>query len=368
MKLTTWSIRILFLSIFIIIGTYILFYETERYESQSTVLLSDLSKKQEVSLGALLGDGTEVAKDSQVLEIFIKSYEMYKHLDHKFRLTYYYTHDQIDSYQRLYKDALLPQYRVNKKNLLKSYNRDLSVLFDNLSETITLKFAHADANLSQQILREIIFFSDKTINDFSRENAKISLKFIAKQVEENRANFIQSIQKLIQYQQEHMTFDPMIDIERKSKILAELEADLAKREVEYHSKLKTGWNKNGYEMKTLRANILDLKAATKKLKEELSGNLKPNKKLNSSVFDYKVLENEMEFAKEVYKETLINQEKLKIEVSQNAKHLVVVTQPTKPDAYTYPDKIWDLFTLTLILLFFYTIIMTVIAILRDHID
>jgi capsular polysaccharide transport system permease protein len=121
-------------------------------------------------------------------------------------------------------------------------------------------------------------------------------------------------------------------------------------------------------MKTLKANISDLKTASKRLKEELSGNLKPNIKLNTAVFDYKVLENEMEFAKEVYKETLINQEKLKIEVSQNAKHLSIVTKPTKPDTYTYPDKIWDIFTLILVLVFFYTIVMTAIAIVRDHVD
>ena len=77
---------------------------------------------------------------------------------------------------------------------------------------------------------------------------------------------------------------------------------------------------------------------------------------------------EMAFAKEVYKETLINQEKLKIKVNQKAKRLVVITQPTHLDSYSYPDKVWDLFTLFLTLLFLYSIIMTGLGILRDHVD
>ena len=159
-----------------------------------------------------------------------------------------------------------------------------------------------------------------------------------------------------------------MDVERKNTILAELEADLTKKEVEYKSKLKSSWNPNGSEMKMLRATVADIKAAIQKLKRELSGNVKGNSELNINVFDYEVLKNEMEFAKEVYKETLINQEKVKIEVSQNAKHLVVITKPTKPDSYTYPNKVWDLFTIALTLFFLYGILMTVITIIRDHRD
>ena len=59
----------------------------------------------------------------------------------------------------------------------------------------------------------------------------------------------------------------------------------------------------------------------------------------------------MEFSKEVYKQTLINQERLKTEVQQNAKHLIVVSTPKVSGTYTYPDVIWDIFTWSIILFF-----------------
>ncbi|HIQ47488.1 MAG TPA: hypothetical protein EYH57_07695 [Sulfurovum sp.] len=369
MKTITWTIRIFFLLLFVAITTYIVSIETEKYESTAITTLQDLSEKQEVSLGSILtGQGSENVKDSKILELYISSFEMYDHLDAKFHLSEYYVSTAIDAYQRLYKDAFLPAFRANRENLLAAYNKDLFIIFDNVSQTITLKFAHADKNVSQHILEEIINFSDQTINTFSRENAKISLRFIEKQVKENREIFISWIKKMTVYQTQHRTIDPQMDVERKNIILSELEVELAKKEVEYSSKIKVNWNKNGYQMRTLKSEILNLKKSIKSINQQLSGNRKDAPELNVNVFDFQILKNEMEFAKEVYKETLINQEKLKIEVNQNAKHLVVVAKPTKPDSYTYPDKVWDIFTLILTLLFLYSILMTAVTILKDHKD
>jgi len=369
MKKPILTLRILFIILFFVIATYIVFIETEKYEASAVVSLKDLSKKQEVSLGSLLmGQGSEIVKDSKILEFYMSSYEMYDHLNVKHNLDHYYSSEDIDTYQRLYPNAFLPAFRVNRENLLKAYNKDLFVNFDNLSQTLTLKFAHAEKNTSQQILKDIITFSDETINVFSRESATLSLKFINDQAEENRGFFIESIKNLISYQNKHQTFDPRLDVERKNTILGELEANLVIKEVEYSSKRKTGWNTNGYEMKTLRANIVEIQDSIKKLQQKLTGNQKDVSELNVNVFDFEVLKNEMEFAKEVYKETLINQEKLKIEVNQNAKHLIVISKPTLPDSYTYPDKIWDIFTLFLLLLFLNSILVTAITILKDHRD
>jgi len=70
----------------------------------------------------------------------------------------------------------------------------------------------------------------------------------------------------------------------------------------------------------------------------------------------------------VYRQTLINQEEVQIEVAQKSKHLVVVQKPTLADDYKYPDKIWDIFTVMVVLYFIYFIINTMITIIENHID
>ena len=369
MKRITLSLRVIFLLLFFLFSYYILFIETERYESSSITLLQDLSQKQEINLSSLLlGKGSETVKNSKVLELFMRSEEMYQYLDKRFHLSQYYASNALDFKQRLAPDALLPSQRLNKENLLHAYNRDLSITFDTLSETLTIKFAHADKHTAKALLESMIRYSDQVINAFSREDARIALGFIKKQVKENKKHFMDSIKKLIDYQNRHHTIDPTLDVERKNTILANLEADLIKKEVEYNSKLKAGWNPNGKEMRMLHVTILDIKDGIQKIKKELSGNTKKGSLLNVSVFDFKVLTNEMEFNKEIYKQTLIKQEELKIETNQNAKHLITITKPTLPESYTYPDKIWDIFTTALLMLFLYSVISTILLIIRDHMD
>jgi len=361
-------LRFLFITIFLLGVYYIVKIESERYESVSITLLKDLSKKQEMDLSTmLLGQTSSTMQDSKVLELYMRSYEMFAHIDKLYNLTEYYTSDKLDFMQRLYTDTPLPFYRANQVNLLTRYNEDLTIIYDEPSGTLSLKFVHINPKKAKQILLSIIKHSDIVINNFSKENALVALQFIEKQRIENKTLFVKSIEKLIQYQNQHNTIDPNLDVQRKSEILAILESDLIKNEVEYNSKAKT-YNLNGAEMKMLKEVGRNIEKSIQRVKLQLAGSNKDMGELNANVFDFELLRSEMEFNKEIYKQTLINQEELKIEVDQNAKNLIVVSRPTLADGYSYPNKPWDIFTLLVILLFIYSIIVTIITIIVDHKD
>lgn len=358
-------LKFFFTIIFLIIGGYIVYVETERYESASITLLKDLSQKQEMSLGSmLLGQTSTTMQDSKVLELYMRSNEMFNFIDQQYDLIHHYTSDKLDPVQRLYHNAVLSIYSASKKNLLKKYNDDLTIVFDEPSGTLSLSFIHTDPHIAKQILESIIKRADDIINQFSKENAQVALHFIEKQKIENKALFIDAIKQLIAYQNKHNTIDPNIDVERKITILASLESDLVKNEVEYNSKAKT-YNVNGAEMRMLKALVENIKESIQRVKTELAGS---NNKYNANVFEFELLKSEMVFNKEVYRQTLINQEELKIEVNQNAKHLVVVAKPTLADIYTYPNKLWDIFTLFIIIVLFYNIVRAIRAIIQDHND
>jgi len=76
----------------------------------------------------------------------------------------------------------------------------------------------------------------------------------------------------------------------------------------------------------------------------------------------------MEFAKEVYKRTLISREELLAEVAQKSKHLIIIAKPTLPDDYTYPNKLWDIFTLFVVLFILYSVSVSVVNIIANHKD
>jgi len=358
-------LRLFFITLFIAISGYILFIETERYESNSIILLKDLSKKQKIDFSSMfLGQTSSIVQDSKVLELYMRSNEMFEYIDAHYHLSSYYTGTKLDELQRLYTDTPLPMYFASKENILKKYNQDLKVVYDEPSGTLLLRFSHIDAKTAQHILEDITKHSNTIINHFTQENAEVALNFIEQQVKKNRINFIYSIKKLIVYQNEHNTIDPRLDIERKSTILANLESDLIKNEIEYNSKLKT-WNPNGKEMRMLEEIINNIKLSIVRVKKYLAS---PNSNVNTNVFDFELLKSDMEFNKEIYRQTLINQEELKMEVRQNSKHLIVVSKATLPDYYRYPNKLWDLFTVFILLFFLYSIVNTILMLIEDHRD
>jgi len=360
-------IKILFLLVFVASTYYIVNAESERYQSSSIVLLRDLSKKQSVNFSDILtGSSSKLTKDSKVLELYMRSFEMYDLINQKFHLDSYYVSDKLDVLQRLYKTSPIPRYRASKKKFLEKYNKDLQVLYNNASGTLELSFIHTDARVAKAILEEIIKRSEDIINHYAREDSKIALNFIKKQVDIKRKKFIESIRKLIEYQNKHHTIDPTLDVQRKITILSDLELELVKSEVEYATKLKT-WNPNGREMLTLKENIKNIKKSIYRVKQELAGKRKGSE-LNANVFEFELLKSDMEFSKEVYRQTLINQEEVQMEVAQKSKHLITVQKPTLADDYTYPNKIWDILTVMVVLFFMYFIINTMLLIIDNHKD
>ncbi len=158
-----------------------------------------------------------------------------------------------------------------------------------------------------------------------------------------------------------------VDVQTQSTIIANLESELMQKEIEYSSKAKF-FNKNTHEMRLLKDTMVNIEKNINKVKHKMTGESKKKRELNKNVFDFELIKSDMEFNKEIYRQTLINQEELKIEVNQNAKNLLTISTPTVAESYTYPTKYRNALTVLLILSFLYSIIMTIITILKDHRD
>lgn len=361
-------LQILFIGLFATGTWYVLYEETERYESKSIINIRDLSQKQATSsFDMILSQASPVMQDSKLLELYIRSEEMFNYLDKDFNLTGYYA-TKVDRLHRLVDETPLPQYKLTKENLVEAYNTDLFFIYDTPSTAIKLRFAHADANVSKDILKQIIKHSGETLNALERENANVALRFLKEQVKESKDVFIGDIKKMIRYQNKHNTIDPNLDVKAKSTILANLEGELIKKRVEFQSSSKY-MIKNSTELKIAKNTIENLKRQIKKVKGQIAGTSKGSKKeLNTAVFDYELLRNNITFSKEVYSQSLTKLEELRTQVNQNIKNLVVILHPTFAERYTYPNKPKKIFTWFVILFFFYGILVSILTLLRDYRD
>ncbi len=361
-------LQAIFIALFSIGTIYMLYYETERFQSNAIVNIRDLSQQQASNpFDAVLAQASPVMQDSKLLELYIRSGDMYDYLDSKFNLTAYYSSKQIDALRRLSDDSVLPSYQLSKENLVEEYNKDLFIIYDTPSTALKLGFAHANPKIAQKILEAIIEYSSYTLNYLERKNAQVALQFLVKQVKESKVVFINNIKKMIDYQNEHNTIDPNLDVAAKSTILANLESDLIKKNVEFASGAKY-MVKNSTELKIAKNTIANLEREIKRVKNEIAGNGKGKNELNTAVFDFQLLKNDIDFSKEVYKQSLVKFEELKTQVNQNIKNLLVITKPSLAENYSFPNKPKKVFTLFLVLSFLYGILISIITLIRDHRD
>ena len=364
-----WLFKLLFLALFFYILYYISFIQTEKYESKSIIMVKDLSKEQTSSpLGSLLmaGAGSESMSDAMLLSVYIKSSDMFNLLDKEFNLTAYYSGSEIDMFNRLSNDMLLPSYLLNYENLLSKYNSDLTIIYDEPSTTIEISFAHANPKLAKNIVESITLHAGQTLNFFEKKNTEVVLTFLKKQERKKHALFIKSLEKLLSYQNKYNTIDPKIDIESKSAILAGLESELIQKNVQYNSKAQY-LNKSTAEMKLLKGNISYIEKSIRDIKRKITGT-KGKRKLNVNMSDFTLLQSKVEFEKQVYIQTLIKLEETKVLVNQNTKNLIVVSSAKIADSYAYPNKMKDSFSIFIILSFIYGILTLIFTIIRDHKD
>jgi capsular polysaccharide transport system permease protein len=361
--------KLIFLALIFFVAYYIWYIETEKYESSSIVMVKDLSQNQTPSaLGSLLGaSGSSVVQDSMLLSVYIHSSEMYALLDKEYNLTQYYSSDRIDAYNRLYSEIPLSFYQINGKNLLKKYNKDLNVYFDESSSTLSIYFAHADAKMAKRIVKSIIADATKMLNDIEKQNSTIVLKFLKKLEREKYELFLDSLKNLLAYQNQHHSIDPKIEVNTKSEILASLEGTLVQKEVLYQGKLQY-MNINSVEMELLRGEISHIESSIRKIKKEMTGEHNNKKELNQALADFELLKSEVEFNKEVYRQTLTKLEESSVMVNQNRKNLIVISKAKVSDSYSYPNKVKDIITMVVLLSLLYGVIGLILAIVRDHKD
>ncbi|HHD79329.1 MAG TPA: hypothetical protein ENK98_06845, partial [Epsilonproteobacteria bacterium] len=189
------TLKLLFLLLFVVISFYILIIKTEKYQSNATVIIKDLSQQQSASMlgSMLLGQSSSVMQDSKLLELYIRSNEMFSMLNKEHNLTGYYSSEQIDFFKRLSKDALLPTHVTNAENLLASYLNDITTVYDEMSSTLSISFLHVIPDTAKKIVTDIITFSSDALNRFEKENTAIVLQELLAQEQENKKLFIDSI-------------------------------------------------------------------------------------------------------------------------------------------------------------------------------
>ncbi len=358
-KYSTTKVRLFFLVLFLVVTTYYMGIKSELYESTTALMVRSLNQSSPVSsLGlSFLGMGnSSQLQDSMIVEVYLKSLDMYKQVDAKFALTKYYESDAVDFVERLSKNA-------TTEEILKVYNKHLIIFYDEKSGILNISFLHTDPKKAKEIVEFLVSRVGYQINEFNRRKAQKQLKFVESEYKKSKVKMDEAAQKVEAYQNKHLLIDPTAEVTSKGTIIAELEAQLTQKKLAYATK-KRYLNSGNFELISLKNQIKELKISIKNAKKKLTGNEKG--RLNKIVFAYEQLKMQFKFATEVYKNALLQLETTKVEVAKNDKTLSIVSKPNLPDGYTYPDKPRVFITILILTLLLYGIFSMLGSIIKDH--
>lgn len=339
---------------------YYTFIAADRYVSEVSLSVKSTDGSSPISLSgieSLVGVASSSTEDIKLLQEYIKSFDMLQKLDEKINLRSLYEKQKIDLFFRIYSST-------SKESYLKYYRDRIHILFDDTTGLLNVAvegFSPEDArNISAAILEE----SERFINEISHNIAREQLRFAQGELESAKQKYKDAKNELLAFQNEYGVFDPQSLAKTKAGFITEIELQISKKETELNT-MRSYLNDNAPEIAALKAELRAHKEQLEKERRKVASNASQDK-LNDVVAQFEALYLNLSFAEDVYKTAITAVETTRIEIGRKAKQVVVIQSPYVPDSAAYPNKMYNIITIFVILTLIFGVVRLVRAIIDEH--
>ncbi|WP_439098242.1 capsule biosynthesis protein [Campylobacter devanensis] len=346
--------------IMIVVIFYYTFIAADRYVSNVSLSVKSTDGSSPVSLSgieSLVGVASSSTEDIKLLQEYIKSFDMLQKLDEKINLRSLYEKQKLDLFFRIYSST-------SKESYLKYYRDRIHILFDDTTGLLNVAvegFSPEDArNISAAILEEC----ERFINEISHNIAREQLRFAQGELESAKQKYKDAKNELLAFQNEYGVFDPQSLAKTKAGFITEIELQISKKETELNT-MRSYLNDNAPEIAALKAELRAHKEQLEKEKSKVASNASQDK-LNDVVAQFEALYLNLSFAEDVYKTAITAVETTRIEIGRKAKQVVVIQSPYVPDSAAYPNKMYNIITIFVILTLIFGVVRLVRAIIDEH--
>lgn len=348
---------VLILMLFVVF--YYIFIAKDRYVSE--VYLGVQSSESKLggtdSLASLIGVPPSSKEDVMYVKEYIHSLDMLNVLNSEINLRKLYEKQAFDPFFRLFSSMNQEQYHWYYKNRV-----DLS--YDESTGLLKMKVECFEPQDAQLIATEILSEVDRFINELSHKISREQMAFSENELIKSKERFQVAKNSLIEFQNRYGMFDPQTQAEAKAKLSLEIDAKIAQKETELATMLSY-LNEIAPQVVALKSEIEALK--NQFLKESGKVASKESKsKLNELASKYQDLAIEAGFSEDAYKIALKAVEQNRIEANKKAKQLLVIQKPSLPESAIYPEKIYNILTIFLVLSLLYGIGRVIKDIVEEH--
>lgn len=337
---------------------YFLFVAADRYVSETVVTVAKANESggDFSGLAMLAGVGSSSKQDTLYLREYIHSLDMVKILDQKIGLRKAYEAQVRDPFYRLY--SWMPQ-----EMYLWYYRNRIEIVYDDLTGLLKIRTEGFTPEQSQMIASTILEESERFVNELSHTMSRQQLSFAEEELRKAKERYSNAKNNLMAFQNRHGMFDPIAQAQAKATLATEFDAQLARKEAELTTMLSY-LQESAPQVVALKSEIEALKEQTQKETSRVAST--SGKSMNTLAAQFQYLVIEAGFAEDAYKLALAAVEKSRIEANQKIKYLAVIQNPPLPQMAEYPRRIYNLFTLLVILSMLYGIGRLLKSTIEDH--
>ena len=338
---------------------YLYGFASDRYATESKVFVKSATPDIPTAMASPLTlPQAPGLQDAYRLRDFVKSADMLDILEKEVGVRAHFSSDNWDFFSRMSPDA-------TKEEMLSYYQDHLEVIIDADSSSLSIETQGFTREFSETLNATIIRNAEKYINEISQGVARQEITFIESQLEEKRKELEVAQTNLLRFQNAEGVLDQTAVATSVQQTLILIDQQLDERQTQ----LKT-MRRFMSEQAPQIVSILDEIAALQEQKKEIRETRVRDEDDNvaARAIEQKRLELRLEFAVDLYQRALGALEQKEIEASQKAKYLVVIQSPRIAQSAKYPDRLYNIATIFVILSIAYACGVMIIASVQEHRD
>lgn len=311
-----------------------------------------------IDIGLFDLSGSASQLDSLLIQTYITSRAMLDYLQQELDLRAHFQSDKLDWWSRLWRSD-------SQEDFYKYYLRHVSVSVDSDSTVISLEVSAFDPAYTEKVAETIVRRSEEFVNDVGQQAARQQLTYVQSEVEVASKRMRTASDALIKLQRENKIFSPEAESETSSRIVAELQAELAREKTEMKA-LQAYLNPGASELVTVKKRIeaVEEQLALER-KRQVGGSVSG---VNDLMLLYQSAQLEVQLASDLYQAALKALEIARLDASRKAKYIVRVAPPSMPDQAELPRTWRNLAAFFIFLNLGYFILTLIVATIKDHRD
>jgi capsular polysaccharide transport system permease protein len=310
--------------------------------------------------GLFSGTAFATSTDSIAVQGYLQSREAMERLDKDVGFSAHFQGDEIDSLQRLDKDA-------TQEAAYKIYKKYLKISFDTTEGLIRMDVMAADPKLAAEWSNQLIRYAEEQVDHLTSRLRSDQMRDAQARYDSAQKSLNEAHQKLLELQEKFKVISSETEVTLIVSQIAALESQLTQERLGL-AQMEANAEPNQARMDPIKRRIATLESQVADLRARMTETSTGETSLAEVQGELVVAQANVTTRQLMLAQSLQSVETARIEANRQVRYLSMSVSPIAPDEPTYPRAFENTMVTMLIMLGIYLMISMTAAILREQVS